>query len=418
MNESDSADDEAEPWLQERAWDELAQFLRTWLSIEEAPALNRMRNIVQKFRSIATYVHKSPKAKAWLENTQKEKLKVDPLRVKTDCPTRWNSAKDMLVRMIMLKEPLTLFFSYIKTSEGKIEFKDVTLKSPSPSDWFAINCLVALLEPFASATEELSGSEYPTLSVALPCLRYIKRWLKRTDIFEKAKARDMEHSYTRDILDLMNLVRRALLNLFEKRFEQLPSGMLWVSLLDPRLTGMDALDESERIEAKAQFLEAAIEMAAELFPIQHPAPAHPTSSPMVAQAKKARSSLREGVFGKRAARKRNQPLNREEHTRRLLAQVHGEINEYFSACALMLDGIDREDDGEDEPLVWWKRRSISFPILAQLARKWLGCVATSVPSERVFSSAGNIVAAKRSSLDPSIVRDLVFIHENYADSSH
>ena len=44
-----------------------------------------------------------------------------------------------------------------------------------------------------------------------------------------------------------------------------------------------------------------------------------------------------------------------------------------------------------EPLSWWKREQHSFPILAQLAHKYLCVCGTSVPSERLFSQAGYIV---------------------------
>ena len=39
-------------------------------------------------------------------------------------------------------------------------------------------------------------------------------------------------------------------------------------------------------------------------------------------------------------------------------------------------------------------------------------MATSVPSERLFSVAGNIVSAKRAALLPENVEKLVFLHEN------
>lgn len=39
---------------------------------------------------------------------------------------------------------------------------------------------------------------------------------------------------------------------------------------------------------------------------------------------------------------------------------------------------------EVNSLAWWKIYQFKYPILALLARKWLGCVATSVPSEQAF----------------------------------
>ena len=50
--------------------------------------------------------------------------------------------------------------------------------------------------------------------------------------------------------------------------------------------------------------------------------------------------------------------------------------------------------------------------LTKVACKYLGVVATLVPSKRLFSTAGNIVNAKRSALDPEIVESLVFYFDN------
>ena len=53
-----------------------------------------------------------------------------------------------------------------------------------------------------------------------------------------------------------------------------------------------------------------------------------------------------------------------------------------------------------------------LPNLAKLAQKYLGIVATSVPSECLFSVAGNIVRTKRATLLPENLDKLVFLHEN------
>lgn len=65
------------------------------------------------------------------------------------------------------------------------------------------------------------------------------------------------------------------------------------------------------------------------------------------------------------------------------------------------------------PFTWWQVNGTNYPNLRRLARKWLGSVATSVPSKRAFSTSGNILTVKRSSLKPDRVRDLVFLAENW-----
>ena len=55
---------------------------------------------------------------------------------------------------------------------------------------------------------------------------------------------------------------------------------------------------------------------------------------------------------------------------------------------------------EENPTRWWKSYCTLLPLLSILARKYLCIPATSVPSERAFSTAGNIVNAKHSCLLP------------------
>ena len=67
---------------------------------------------------------------------------------------------------------------------------------------------------------------------------------------------------------------------------------------------------------------------------------------------------------------------------------------------------------DGKPLLWWKCYEAQFPLLAKLAKKYLCIPATSVPSERAFSAAGNVVNSKRACLLPENVNMLVFRSQN------
>lgn len=66
----------------------------------------------------------------------------------------------------------------------------------------------------------------------------------------------------------------------------------------------------------------------------------------------------------------------------------------------------------EDPLDWWHRHKGTFPLLSRLAKRYLCIPGTSVSAERVFSTAGDVITAKRSALKPDHVDQLVFLHKN------
>lgn len=69
-------------------------------------------------------------------------------------------------------------------------------------------------------------------------------------------------------------------------------------------------------------------------------------------------------------------------------------------------------NGDEDPLKWWQRNRSNFPLLSQLARKYLCIQASSSPSERLFSKAGLISVPSRALLKPGTVDMLTFLAEN------
>eukprot|EP00944_MAST-04C_sp_MAST-4C-sp1_P014366 g14366.t1 len=57
---------------------------------------------------------------------------------------------------------------------------------------------------------------------------------------------------------------------------------------------------------------------------------------------------------------------------------------------------------------FWSDRKNIFPYMSKVAQKWLGVVATSAPSERLFSVLGNTVTKKRNRLSPELVNAIAF----------
>jgi hAT family C-terminal dimerisation region len=59
---------------------------------------------------------------------------------------------------------------------------------------------------------------------------------------------------------------------------------------------------------------------------------------------------------------------------------------------------------DEDALGWWKHNADEYPCLARIARDYLAIPATSVPSERAFSSGANLISDKRWSLDDTTIQ--------------
>jgi len=85
-------------------------------------------------------------------------------------------------------------------------------------------------------------------------------------------------------------------------------------------------------------------------------------------------------------------------------QAKEEISRYKEDAPLPL--------GVVNPLDWWKGNQSKYPFLSHMAKKYLCIPGTSVPSERVFSTAGDIITAQRSALTPEHVDQILFLNKN------
>ena len=90
-------------------------------------------------------------------------------------------------------------------------------------------------------------------------------------------------------------------------------------------------------------------------------------------------------------------------TKSLTAIAEEEVKRYQEVTPLSLT---------EEPLSWWKSHERVYPFLAKLAKRYLCIPGTSVSAERVFSTAGDIVTAQRSTLSSEHVDQLLFLSKN------
>lgn len=98
-------------------------------------------------------------------------------------------------------------------------------------------------------------------------------------------------------------------------------------------------------------------------------------------------------------------------------RIDGESDATGTACniakkELELFGSEPAIPLSGNPLAWWSKKHHRFPHIAKFAVSDLAVQGTSVPSERLFSKAGQLISDRRASLKPSNVDKLLFLNQN------
>ena len=84
------------------------------------------------------------------------------------------------------------------------------------------------------------------------------------------------------------------------------------------------------------------------------------------------------------------------------ATVHVECRRYFEEPNIPCTA---------DALDWWEEKCSCYPLLAGIAVKYLCIPGTSVPSEWLFSKAGELISHRRSALTPEHVNMILFLNK-------
>lgn len=376
--------------------------------------VKRCRVVVNKIRTIVKFFHKSSKASAKLKDYN-EGERCDLV---LDVRTRWNSTDDMLENFLSNKQPVSQFLFFVSTDEGAAIFGN---KIPilTPTEWALMSGLHILLEPFKKVTRDLSGNSYPSFSFAVPSLLNMQKELNSRTLFREWTYQGPDRL---DVLEMLESCQRTVLESTKARLERMvfqDGELVWVTYLDPRFRDGFIIDDEltpyQKDVALARLRDEAIALAqfemdkfradqaritAEAATEGHPTVPQPQSPPR--PKKKSRPSL----FDTPPA-----PTNEDSDDdmeifdrNKIRLAVKSEM-EFFGRTVV---GSRKKID----PLGWWHEHGHEYPNLARVARKWLGVCATSTASERVFSSCGLALNAKRTKLNGTTLEAQVKLKYN------
>ncbi|XP_030008124.1 zinc finger BED domain-containing protein 4-like [Sphaeramia orbicularis] len=306
-------------------------------------------DMLAKMKKIATHFNHSVVAQQRLSAIQEEGG-VPRHSILQAVSTRWNSTLHMLSRMLEQKRAIT---TYSSDHEHFV--------CPTAEEWDVAANLVETLTPLEEVSNELSKAG-ASASCIIPNISVLKQLLMS------------EGPTSRGIQTL----RKTMLESLAKRFAKVMGSkqVVLACLLDPRYKECP-LSTKTLAQAKAWLTEdAGIE---------------DEGSPK----RKRTGSLLDSLFDEMLS-----PSGKEEAPKGILEELDTYLHEPV---------LDRR---RGDPLKWWNENSKRFQGLSVQARRYLSCAPSSVPSERVFSTIGNIYDDKRSSLKGENAENLCFLHYN------
>ena len=311
--------------------------------------------IKRKIKDIVTFFHHSSKATDAL-TAELVKAEKKTLKLKQEVPTRWNSTFLMMNRYLELHEEVSvILFRHNKANlclqENEVQIAKSAIKS---------------LQIFDKFTIEMSAEKVTSSSKIIPIIHMINSSLS-TD----------ETSISQNLLKEM-----------ETRFSNPEENTLWAmsTILDPRFKQHCIRNEAVKEKIYNDMLNSSAETEKENTL---------TSEEMKREGEEETEEDEDDPW-----LQFDQELNKKF---KVTATQETEIQKYFAE-----NPVPRKQD----PLKWWMTAARSYPLLSEEANKYLCIPASSVPSERLFSKAGELVSKKRSSLSDSTINKVLFLNKN------
>ncbi|XP_073470722.1 zinc finger BED domain-containing protein 4-like [Aquarana catesbeiana] len=349
-------------------WKYLACFAHT-LNLIVRESLKSIQETVTKVKNIVEFVNRSTVATERLKATQRQ-MGLEELRLKQDVATRWNSTYYMLRRFLDLREAIIATLALVNPNLPTLKLEE----------WDVVKNACDLLKPFEEVTMEISADRYVTASKVILMARGLQK------VVQKFRGTASNHG---PVMQMMN----ALSEEMQKRFHQIEHfrQLAEATLLDPRFKQRAFHDAAAADEASKSVIAA----AARIGSITHGD--HPQAGlrdpPAPPRSEQQTSFWAD--FDERVA----DSVTICNPTSNAIAEMRGYLAESL---------LPRTDD----PLAWWKARQAIYENLTTVMKTRLCIVATSVPAERIFSKAGQIISERRSRLNPNKVRQLIFVNAN------
>ncbi|XP_057332079.1 uncharacterized protein LOC130671946 [Microplitis mediator] len=320
-------------------------------------------------KSIVTFFQQSVNASDQLRAEQQAsgKKEGEVLTLIQAVSTRWNSCLDMLERFVKLSALVAKILATKSQTNKKTPDMVATLQLNVLRD------LIALLGPFKEATEEISGANYVTSSLATPVSNLLRQVTDQTN----------------PSTTLGETVKEALLKKIDKKLIPFHNNTFFsaATILDPRFKRRhftSPIAVSHAITKISNDIRTEHRRRGQRSPDLRPIQAAPEPS--------------ESSIWCRHEKLISLSTNRAEVSSS--GSVPNELKQYLDQPL-----TERKSD----PVEFWVNCRNFTPVLSEIALKYLICQASSVLSERLASAVNLVVPDNRSRLIREHIKEIVLL---------
>lgn len=371
--------------LQDLGWKHYGCYGHT-LNLIVQNALTCVQETLDKVKTIVRFFKKSTLASEKLLKYQKnENEAAIPLKLKQDMPTRWNSTFHMINRFIEVQ-------SAIKSTIAVIG-KDLPI-IPN-EEWTLLEQLSIVLKPFDDITSAMSGEKYITGGSVIIITRCLIKTCEKL-LTDHVAPLSEENEVSPAATVALNL-RDGLISRLGNVEKSATFGIC--TFLDPRYktSGFEDKAEGARIKKRVQdFVQGMIARECQ------------NNTVCTTSDTAAASTLQKGLSPWSILSEIIES-NKPQRTGTPLSKAIQEVDMYLDDDML---AVHKPDGSWNCPIQWWRSRYQKYPHLSQLFREYGNIVATSVPCERIFSRAGQLISDRRTRLDHKKVSQIMFLNGN------
>ncbi|KAF4531539.1 hypothetical protein B566_EDAN018877 [Ephemera danica] len=367
------------------------------LSIKKGLLQKDVNEACKKVRRVVTFFKKSTVGKPALKEAA-ETLHLPCTELTQESEIRWNTTYDSCAGVLKARKAIQLVINDREIVKPPLA-KQLEI---SEDQWDTIEEVMNVLKPLKTVTELFSGETYVTISLVRPVIKSCIDDLTPKDTDSETISQFKEIIQT-DLAARFNFIPDEIVEDDAPSIDEGTDDEIEDAIIQndsERHTGASALPKISNCNINVAQIASFLDPRFKSLSFENEA----TKIIIINEVKGLLKNLKS---------QNSQSTSVQATTTTKLDSILGKSKEVLPGLPEIDMFMSEPEIGHNEdPLLWWKINCQKFPEVSRLAKIFLCVPASSVPSERACSTAGNILRAKRLSLLAENAAMLHFIYEN------